>query len=793
MTTPPVRCRIRRRPDLLAAALACCLFPAIAMAGNGVAADPGPASGEVYLEVSLNQTQKPSLYRFVVRDGHLYASPATLRELGLRSADGGADGGTGLLPVEHDGVVVAYDAASQRVAITAPLSQMVLATTRIDARMQANTPSPTPLGAFLTYDVDATRSGNIGNVVVAPILKVFGLGRATLETDGIVQSSSSGSGWSTRAVRLDTRARWTFPDRALEVVVGDTLTDGPDWSRQTRMGGIRVGTNYPSLQPYRPLSPGPVFDGESAVPSNVELYVNGIKQYEGETPVGRFVVNGAPSMEGLGTAQLVVTDVFGRSRTIDIPFYGTQRLLAPGLDDWSVALGRVRLDYGARSSHYAPDTALDASWRRGFNARFTGEFHLEASRDLRLGGAGGAWLLGRAGVVHAAWASSSTGALRGAQSAWGYQWTNGRFSFALDSIRSHGDYRDLAAVESGVLPPRVTESANLGLSLATLGNFNLNFAHLQYDQQPASRLLGLYWSRAAGSRWFVNAGGNIDLDHHDQRSFSLGLTVLLDGQRQGRVSVQRSQAQTVGEVDMVKMARVNGDIGWRLQARHGDPGGSGGLAEATWLTEAAQLTGGVAQDDGNRQYHFAASGSVIWMGRSVFASRQIMDGFALVDTGYAGVPVKLENRPYGITNRSGQIILTPLFPFQQNHVSIDPTALPADVRVPVRDKIVVPGASGAAKVSFELAKVRAAVVVLHDAAGRVLPMGSAVHRAGAGDDGQDTIVGYDGEVYLEGLSASNVLEIETPTGRCAARFEDAGRDADIPRIGPVTCVPEPTK
>lgn len=789
MTTPPVRCRIRRRPDLLAAALACCLFPAIAMADGVVAADPATANNEVYLEVSLNQTQKPSLFRFVVRDGHLYASPATLRELGLQVADVHAD----LLPVEHDGIVVAYDVAGQRATITAPLSQMVLATTRLDARATADTPSATPLGMFLSYDADAIRSGNGGNVVIAPALKIFGLGRATLQTNGIVQSSSTGDGWHTRAIRLDTSARWTFPDRALEVVVGDTLTDGPDWSRQTRMGGVRVGTNYHSLQPYRVLAPGPVFNGESAVPSNVELYVNGIKQYEGQAPVGRFVVNGTPSMEGLGNAQLVVTDAFGRSRSIDIPFYGTQRLLAPGLDDWSVALGRVRLDYGAKSSHYAPDTALDASWRRGINPYFTGEAHLEASRGLREGGLGGAWLLGRAGVVHAAWAGSDAGALRGSQTAWGYQWSNGRFSFAFDSLRTHGDYRDLAAVESGFLPPRVSESANAGVSLATLGSFNLTYAHLQYVQQPASRLLGLYWSRSMGSHWFVNAGGSIDLDHHDQRSFSLGLTVLLDNQRQGRASVQRSQAQTISEVDMAKMARVNGDIGWRLQARHDSTGGNGGLAEATWLTEAIQLTGGVAQDSGDRQYHLAASGSVLWMGHSLFASRQVTDGFALVDTGYPNVPVKLENRPYGTTNRSGQIILTPLFPFQQNHVSIDPTGLPANVRVPVRDKIVVPGASGAAKVSFELAQVHAAIVILHDAKGEAIPMGSTVHRAGTSETGDDTIVGYDGEVYLENLSASNALEIDAPNGRCTARFGYAAHDADIPRIGPVTCIAETAK
>lgn len=792
MTRPPVRSRVsRRRPDLLAFALACCLLPIAARAGDADAVDPGASTDEVYLEVTLNQAQQQSLFRFVVRNGHLYASPSTLHELGIHP--GGTATSGGLLPLEHDGIVANYDATKQRVSITAPLSQLDVGTTRLDARAKADAPSPTPFGILLNYDADALRGNGGGNAVFAPSLQVFGIGDATLDASGILHAWSSGNGWHSSAVRLDTRLRWTFPDRALEVVLGDTTTSGPDWSRQTRMGGLRIGTNYPSLQPYRPLAPGPVFSGESAVPSNVELYVNGIKQYESQTPVGRFVVNGTPSMEGLGTAQLVMTDIYGRSRTIDVPFYGTSRLLTPGLDDWSVTLGRVRLDYGLRSSSYAPDTALDASWRRGITSYLTGEGHAEVTRGLREGGLGGAWLLGRAGVMHAAWATSSVGALRGSQTDWGYQWSNGHLSIGLDSTRSHGDYRDLTAVTTAYLPARIMDSANIGLSGKLLGSLNLTYARLQYAGQSGNRLVGAYWGRNMGQNWYINASGNIDLDHHDQRSFSLGVTILLDGQQQAHGSVQRSGTHTITDAGITKVARVNGDMGWRLQASHDSMGGTDGLAEATWLTHAVELTGGVSQYGDNRQYHASAHGSLIWLGRSVFASRAVVGGFALVDTGYPNVPVMLENRPYGTTNASGQLVLTPLFPFQRNHVSIDPTALPANVRVPTTSKIVVPGASGAAKVSFDVAPVHAAIVILHDPSGQALPMGGNVHRAGSANDGDDTIVGYDGEIYLEGLSAHNALEIETPNGHCMARFDYTAHDADVPRIGPVTCTPEVAK
>lgn len=799
MIKMPARCRQRPpHPDLsvLAIALVCCITsPALAtdtlagadLTGNAADAEWMQQEQELYLDVTVNLVRRPALHRFVLQDGRLFAAPSTLRELGLRIPDSPAD--SGLLPVERDGITASYDAALQRLDITAPLEALDADTMRLHSQAQALTPSPAPPGLLLNYDLDAYRTDRVDNIVLAPMARLFGPGSVTFESSGVVQATSDQGHWQTRALRLDSRLRWTLPARALELIVGDTISDGPDWTRQTRLGGVRIGTNHAALQPYRTLSPGPVFSGESVVPSTVELYVNGIRQYQGQTPPGRFEVSGAPSMEGLGNARLVITDAFGRVRTIDVPFYGSQRLLAPGLNDWSVALGRVRLGYGTDSSRYAPDTALSASWRRGLTQRLTAEAHVEAMHGLRLGGLGAAAVLGRAGVLHGAWAQSHADGATGSQHAWGYQWGNGRFNIAADSVRTHGQYRDLAAVSHGFLPARATDSASIGVSSARLGNLNLTWVNLQYPEQPRSRMAGLYWSRSFADGWFLSAGGNIDLDDHTRSNVNIAISRQLDTRRHAGASLQRASGRHFGELNLVQQARQNGDVGWRLQARHDSDGGSGGLGEATWLTRAAELGGGVARYGGHSQLRAWARGGVLWMGRSLHASRQVVDGFVLVDAGRQGVPVKLENRPYGVTNRAGQLIVTPAFPFQRNRISIDPSGLPADVRVPVRDKDVVPGASGAARVDFEVAAVRAAVIVLHDAAGQPLPLGSSLTRVG-GVAGEEAVVGYDGEVYLESLSARNVLRIVTPDGACIAQFDYPANAAAIPRIGPLPCLPE---
>src|SRR5690606_6325299 len=150
-------------------------------------------------------------------------------------------------------------------------------------------------------------------------------------------------------------------------------------------------------QPYRVTTPLPTFLGEVAVPSEVDLYINGVRQYSGELPVGPFQLATSPNFNGLGNAQLVVTDAFGAVRTIEFPFYAAQDLLAEGLSDWSVAAGVVREDYGLESFSYASQPVASGNIRFGASDSLTLETHAEGGDNLRNAGAGAVWALGRAG------------------------------------------------------------------------------------------------------------------------------------------------------------------------------------------------------------------------------------------------------------------------------------------------------------------------------------------------------------------------------------------------------------
>ena len=155
--------------------------------------------------------------------------------------------------------------------------------------------------------------------------------------------------------------------------------------------------------------------------------------------------------------------------------------------------------------------------------------------------------------------------------------------------------------------------------------------------------------------------------------------------------------------------------------------------------------------------------------------------------GIAGVPVRLENREIGVTDRNGLLLVSPLLSWQRNRLSIDTMGLPADIAAERVDDWVTPRQGAGLGVSFGLRRSRAVQFVAQDSAGAALPVGSVVRFGQQGE----ALVGYDGAVYLQDLPADGRLQVTTPEGPCQLRVSLPVVTATgaIPRLGPVTCVP----
>lgn len=741
----------------------------------------------LYLEVLLNQTIQPQLLRFERRGEQMLARVEDLRRLGFILAGQAPDNTIALdsLPDTQ----VEYNASKQRIAIDAPIALLSLATTYLNSPDRENYfPATASLGALINYDLYASHDSDLGSITAATEMRVFGLLNGVFSNTVVNRAYQvQDAGSRNESVRLETNAEWSFPESAVTLTVGDSFSGFLNWTRPVRMGGIQVGRNY-SLQPYRVTTPMPQFLGEVSVPSTVELYVNGLRQYNGDLPVGPFELTTVPGISGAGYAEVVITDAFGRARTLDFPFYTTHQLLARGLSDWSLSVGTVREDYGIRSFSYADEVVMSGSIRYGFSDNFTLEAQAENGGDLTHGGVGGVWQLGRVGVLSASHARSALSSERGSQTSLAYAWNSQRFNFSFDSQRTRDDYRDIASLY-GPLPPRVSERVLAGIRIAGLGNLNASHVRLEFaepEREPA-RYAGLFWSRSFPGGWSANASINQNLEDSSDRSYHISLYLPLSNERRLSTTVQNSNGHTDVVADLSRSIPGDGGYGWRMQARHGD-GDLGGILEGGWLGDHGRVGGGVARVSDHSYSYAQASGGLVWMGGESFASRTINDAFAVVSTdGVEGVPVKLENRVIGHTGESGVMLVTPLNAWQRNKLSIDPMDLPADTRVAEVDLFATPSDRAGARVRFALTSVQAAVLILHDTDGQPLPLGSRVLREGSDESG---VVGYDGETYLEGLETNNRLLVQTPLGGCSVEFVYPPVTAMVPRIGPLTCVLE---
>jgi outer membrane usher protein len=736
---------------------------------------------DLYLEVTLNGAHV-GLAHFSYLNGDLWASTATLRELGFALPASAPD------PVRLNGlqgVRVNYDAAHQTVTIIAPVHMLKLGTTVLNAPDNSR-PRPTASpGLLLNYDVYGTEGQHgVGGLSAFTELRAFN-GSGVFSSTSLFQAvRGNDDNWNEHSVRLDTSWSTSFPDSLLTLRIGDTLTDALSWSRSTRIAGVQLGTNF-ALQPYLFTAPLPAFMGSATLPSAVQLYVDGVQQYNGKVPAGPFQLNTVPNINGAGNAQVVLTDALGRITTLNFSLYDEHQLLKQGLSDWSAEIGVVRENYGLDSFDYGHDLIGSGTWRYGVSNSFTVEAHAEATSGIANAGAGGAWLLGTAGgLISASVARSEHAGQDGTLYALGYSWRNDRFNFNVNGIRTHGDYSDVATLY-GPRPPTISAQAVVGYSTDFWGSFGVSYLHLRYPQQDATRYAGAYWFRSAGSRLTLNLSLNQNLDKSSDRNIFLVATLALDHNITASGSMQRTGSHTSYVLDASQSPPTQGGLTWRASASQGDDR-NGGQAELDYLGRYGQVEAGISALGDTRYGYMDVTGALVLMGGDVFAARRINDGFAVISTdGIPNIPVKLENNLIGTTDSHGLLLVSPLNSYQNNQLSIDPMDLPAEVRINRVTALATPTDRAGTLVRFDITPTHAALVTLHNDSGQPLPLGS--HVTLSGQPSVDAMVGFDGVVYLDTLGTHNTLIAHTPAGTCRASFDYHSDGKNIPAIGPLVC------
>lgn len=685
------------------------------------------------------------------------------------------------------------DFASQSAELA--FSPEVFAGTRLAREKAARPPvSPVLPSAFLNYDwnYQTTYLDDAPTIKDLGLLTELGLSNSW----GVLTSSQAGRnltndpmafnerGW----VRLETTFTHDIPEQNRTLRLGDSATRAGMWGRNVYFGGVQFGRNF-TLSPGFASQPIPAVTGMSTAPSTVEMYINDVLRQVSSVPTGPFTIDNMPLLTGGGDVRMVVRDILGREVVIEQSFFTSPKLLASGLNDWSVEAGRLREDIGIASNHYGPVFA-SGTWRHGISNRMTLEGRTELSSELRTLGAGISSVLPLQLLGHAALAISRGYDDEYAQEMDGNHWLAGleyqrlRSSAAFQAQGASRNFHQLGQAAT-IDPIKLQLSGNWSYMTKSAGTFGLGMASLsRYDDTRIATVSGNY-SKRIGKRNNLNLIASHAINGATGNSVGLYFVMPLDHSRMVSASANNHDGQQDFYLSATQNPSYENNLGWRVLAgRQQDAErAEGGL---NYLGRYGRVAGDISASPHQTALRLGATGGLVLADSSLFATQRVDQSYAVTEVAdYANIGVGLGGNMLTRTNDEGRALIPRLIPYQNNPIRLDPSELPISAEVDSIEQNAVPAWRSAVKVVFPVTGGRGALlrIILDD--GEAAPAGATVQIEG---QQEEFYVARRGEVFVTGLESSNVLLLNWKGQQCKLEVTLPPEIPDeITRLGPLPC------
>lgn len=737
------------------------------------------------LELVINQRATGEVVPVEQRGRRYRVAAESLAGVQLPQGNIGADGWIGLS--ELPAVEVRYDAALQRLHLELPGDWLPLQQFGSGGAGEDWTQALSSPGALVGYEAYTSKaSGGDATASLWHEASVFGMG-GTWRSTGIYRQTLTERDGGSRDEgyrRYDTSWRLDDQERMQSWEVGDLITRPLGWSRAVRLGGVQLSRDF-ALRPDLVTYPLPTFSGSAEVPSTLDVFVDESRVAREQVSPGPFSLTNVPMISGAGEATLVTEDALGRRVTTTLPFYVETELLRPGLSSYSVGLGALRERYGQADFDYGA-LAASGSYRHGMSEYWTLEGHAEAAEDLATAGLGSAVAVGNLGTLELAYQGSYAESRSGEAYRLGYRYQGRRFNLGAQWETRGDGFADLSDLpELDRLQERSRAQLTASARLGPIGQVSAGYFEIDQGDSDRTRLVNLSYHRPLGRNVFLSSTAS--------REIGEGWTGLLQfsvalGGGMGMVSsgAERSaDGKWSSQLQYSRSAPLDGGLGWQLGHRQRHDADDYRQASASWRTRPVTLGAGVYGSGSDDVYFAEASGSVVAMAGQMFLANRINDSFVVVSTGdEGGVPVRYENQRVGITDDSGYLLVPWGSAYYPGKYEIDPLELPPEVATPMVEQRVAVEARSGYLLEFPLERQSAVTLALVGQGGQPLPLGSRVTTA----EGRETVVGWDGLVYLEDQSQPTRLDVALPEGgQCSAEIVLPEGRPSVVSLGEVIC------
>ncbi|MHB8109710.1 MAG: fimbria/pilus outer membrane usher protein [Syntrophorhabdaceae bacterium] len=559
-------------------------------------------------------------------------------------------------------------------------------------------------------------------------------------------------------VRLQSSAVYDFRNDLRRLTAGDFFASSGDLGSNINMGGLSYSKLY-SMNPYFVKQPLFNFSGQTSLPSEANIYVDGVLIRREKLSPGSFELQNIQYYGGYRNVDVVIKDVFGREQTIQNPFFFNDILLKKGLNEYSYNVGFLRRNYGVKSNDYT-DPAFSFFHRYGLTDQLTLGVRGEGLRGESVNfGPTVSFLEKNIGILTAS-LSRGAGNYSGWAGYFSHNYQNKYISTQFYIQSNSRDYRTLASQDYTDVP-RYLVSAGLGYSITELGSLSLNYTQIKKYVGLDTETYGAAYQRQITDKLQLS----LSFTHSNQNQYGdyfnirftwypgKDITVALSHDRDDKTDSTALQVQ--------KNPPIGEGYGYRLTAVNSNSPDS----SRSYVNPFVQVNGkygiysaeyrGQYEGSGNTEsYQVTASGAIVYVGNTVGLTRPVYDSFGLVKVAdLKGIEVLQNNQVVGKTNGAGKVLIPSMNSFSDNYLSINDKTLPLNYTAHYINREVSPPFRSGSVIPFEVTKIQGITGTLNvrtkDA---VLPVEFEEIRVSQNGRPLTVPTGRGGEFYLENMA-----------------------------------------
>ncbi len=536
------------------------------------------------------------------------------------------------------------------------------------------------------------------------------------------------SGGDNSFVRFMSNLTYEQDDALRRTVIGDMFATSGDLGSTINLGGVGISKVY-SMDPYFIKYPTPTLTGAVTLPSQVEVYLNGMLMSRQQIQPGTFDLKNFYYYGGAGNVDIIIRDPYGNVQKITQSAYFSTALLREGLHEYSYNAGFLREKFGIESNDYGK-FALSAFHRYGVNDALNVGASAEASEGLRNMGLQTSLVIPKSGFVTAGVSGSSDDSKTGSAAFLTHNYQLGgtvnTTIFLKEFSRNYSTLATSQAIE------KMKYQRGAGATVSTqVGALSVNYSVEESYSDNLNKVLTASYIKSLSPGSLLNITGTSQQNSQaDRHEIFITLSFFTDQKYLHMASYRQSDDSSSERLYTAKNVPTGEGVGYRLSVDRTERDSNVSYTVDPYVQVNARygtfsLESIITKDEQNTFTinQLNAAGALVYAGGFWGVTRPINDSFTFVSVdSIKDATVKVDNETIGKTDASGMMIVPSLQSYYTHGVTVDTTDLSLDYNIAgsIIKNISLRQWSGAC-IAFNADKLRAVVgsIVIQDAAKKI--------------------------------------------------------------------------